>query len=210
METDNLDTFIQNNYAKFVKTTFAYTHKKYRTECATDVLEQFQDLQRLHDIVHCAYGILNEYVEYINEFGKYGELVYKASQDYTQPSGPIDAQEIALLKEIGDIYYYKTMLFNLLGLPHNITDIQWCSEEGPHIEIIGDLIKKFVYYSHDLDTAALMQASYDLDRCFNFICFKFNTTLPNIIAINEEKLRKRYPSGTFTSQEAAAKADKHG
>jgi hypothetical protein len=208
LENNNLDAFTQDNYAKFVKTTFAYTYKK--EPISTDPIQQLHHLQRLHDIVHCTYGILNEYVEYVNEFGKYGELVYKASQDYTYPTTILDAQEIVVSKEIGDIYYYKTMLFNLLGLTHNITDIQWCSEEGPHIEIIGDLIKKYVYYGHPFDIKAFEQASYDLDRCFNFICFKFNTTLPDIIAQNEAKLRKRYPSGTFTSQEAAAKADTHG
>lgn len=208
---------MENNYAEFVKTTFAYTYKKYvnTSEQHSDILHDFMkmldDLMKKHDIVHCAYGILNEYVEYLNEFHKYGELVYKASKNPLMPGEEqINAQEIAVLKEIGDIYYYKTMLFNLLNLPHNPTDIQWCSEEGPHIEIIGDLIKKYIYYSHEFDRTAFMQASYDLDRCFNFICFKFNTTLPVIISQNEAKLRKRYPSGTFTSQEAAAKADKNG
>jgi len=207
---------LENNYAEFVKTTFAYTYKKYvstseqHSDILHDLMKMLDDLMKKHDIVHCAYGILNEYIEYLNEFHKYGKLVYKASENPLMPCEAIDIQEIAVLKEIGDIYYYKTMLFNLLGLTHTITDIQWCSEEGPHIEIIGDLIKKYIYYGHELDAAALMQASYDLDRCFNFICFKFNTTLPDIISQNEAKLRKRYPSGTFTSQEAAAKADTNG
>ena len=207
---------MENNYAEFVKTTFAYTYKKYvstseqHSDILHDLMKMLDDLMKKHDIVHCAYGILNEYIEYLNEFHKYGKLVYKASENPLMPCEAIDIQEIAVLKEIGDIYYYKTMLFNLLGLTHTITDIQWCSEEGPHIEIIGDLIKKYIYYGHELDAAALMQASYDLDRCFNFICFKFNTTLPDIISQNEAKLRKRYPSGTFTSQEAAAKADTNG
>jgi len=206
-----LDAFIEATYSRFCVTTFAYTHKKYEdTENPVKLLEQLTDLQHKHDIVHCAYGILNEYVEYLNEFHKYGELVYKASENPLMPCEAIDIQEIAVLKEIGDIYYYKTMLFNLLNLPHTVTDIQWCSEEGPHIEIIGDLIKKYIYYSHEFDVTTFMQASFDLDRCFNFICFKFNTTLPDIISQNEAKLRKRYPSGTFTSQEAAAKADKNG
>jgi hypothetical protein len=206
-----LDAFIEATYTRFCVTTFAYTHKKYEdTENPVKLLEQLTDLQHKHDITHCAYGILNEYVEFLNEFHKYGELVYLASENPSTPTGPIDAQEVALKKEIGDIYYYKTMLFNLLDLPHNIADTEWCSEEGLHIEVIGDLIKKHIYYGHDLDTTALLQASFDLDRCFNFICRKFNTTLSEIISQNEVKLRKRYPSGTFTSQEAAAKADTNG
>lgn len=209
MENKSPDTSLQSNYAKFVKTTFAYTYKK--EPISPDPTQQLHHLQRLHDIVHCAYGILNEYVEYINEFHKYGELIVKASNTPLEPyEAQLEAQEIAVLKEIGDIYYYKTMLFNLLNLPQTTTDLQWNSDEGPHVEIIGDLIKKYVYYGHTLDVKALEQACFDLDRCFNFVCFKFNTTLPDIIAKNEEKLRKRYPSGTFTSQEAAAKADTHG
>lgn len=208
-----LDAFIQDNYAKFVKTTFAYTHKKYRTECATDVLEQFQDLQHKHDIVHCAYGILNEFVEYMNEFMKYinmidalentllGSLVKINSED-------LDKQLTAIKKEIGDIYYYKTMLLNLLNIDQPITDIEWSSgEEGLTVEALADLIKKFIYYSHELDVAGVKQACFDMDRCFNHVCKKLETSLPEVIAQNEAKLHKRYPSGTFTSQEAAVKAD---
>ena len=56
----------------------------------------------------------------------------------------LDAQLIAIKKEIGDIYYYKTMLLNLLNIDQPITDIAWESEEGLQVEILGDLIKKFV------------------------------------------------------------------
>lgn len=201
------------SYSEFVKTTFAYTHKKYRTECATDVLEQFQDLQHKHDIVHCAYGILNEFVEYMNEFMKYLNMVDALENTLLGSlvqisSGDLDKQLIAIKKEIGDIYYYKTMLLNLLNIDQPITDIEWSSgEEGLTVEALADLIKKFVYYSHELDVAGVRQACSDMDRCFNHVCKKLETSLPDIIAQNEAKLRKRYPSGTFTSQEAATKAD---
>lgn len=244
METDNLDAFIQDNYAKFVKTTFAYTHKKYRItsnkhECeviheglnpvrngiesydytqsvAFELLGQLKDLQHKHDIVHCAYGILNEYVEYMNEFMKYINMVDALENtllgSLTQISvEDLDKQLVAIKKEIGDIYYYKTMLLNLLDIDQSITDIEWSSgEEGLTVEALADLIKKFVYYSHELDVAGVKQACFDMDRCFNHVCKKLETSLPEVIAQNEAKLRARYPSGTFTSQEAAAKADTHG
>ncbi len=206
-----LDAFIQDNYAKFVKTTFAYTYKK--EPISVDPIQQLHHLQRLHDIVHCAYGILNEFVEYMNEFMKYinmvdalentlvGSLIQISSED-------LDKQLIAIKKEIGDIYYYKTMLLNLLNIDQPITDIEWSSgEEGLTVEALADLIKKFVYYSHELDVAGVKQACFDMDRCFNHVCKKLETSLPDLISQNEAKLRKRYPSGTFTSQEAAAKAD---
>jgi len=239
-----LNNFIQSNYAEFVKTTFAYTHKKYRltsnkeqqskVHCelnpirngvetydytqsvAFELLGHLQDLQHKHDIIHCGYGILNEYVEYANEFFKYGDLLFKIDMLQTQDPSlssagfGISEQEIALKKEIGDIYYYKTMLHNLLGIPHNIADSEWNHQESFPIEILADFIKKFVYYSHELNIPEIQQASYDIDRCFNFVCKKLGTTLEEIIAQNEAKLRKRYPSGTFTSQEAAAKADTNG
>ena len=239
-----LNNFIQSNYAEFVKTTFAYTHKKYRltsnkeqqskVHCelnpirngvetydytqsvAFELLGHLQDLQHKHDIIHCGYGILNEYVEYANEFFKYGDLLFKIDMLQTQDPSlssagfGISEQEIALKKEIGDIYYYKTMLHNLLGIPHNIADSEWNHQESFPIEILADFIKKFVYYSHELNIPEIQQASYDIDRCFNFVCKKLGTTLGDIIAQNEAKLRKRYPSGTFTSQEAAAKADTNG
>lgn len=218
------------SYSEFVKSTFAYTHKKYRTECATEicsaemptaisenisVLEQFQDLQHKHDIIHCGYGILNEFVEYMNEFIKYINII--ETLENTPPSAAcvqitadLDKQLVAIKKEIGDIYYYKTMLLNLLDIDQPITDIEWdAPNEGITVEALADLIKKFVYYSHELNVPAIKQACFDMDRCFNSVCRSLSTTLPDIIAQNEEKLRKRYPSGTFTSQEAAAKADTH-
>jgi hypothetical protein len=235
---------LANSYPEFVKTTFAYTYKKYKLtsdqeKCeklrhqlnpvfegitnfdhtqgvAFELINHLQDLQHKHDIIHCGYGILNEYVEYTNEFFKYGDLLFKI--DMLQAQDPslssagfgISEQEIALKKEIGDIYYYKTMLHNLLGIPHNIADSEWNHQESFPIEILADFIKKFVYYSHELNIPEIQQASYDIDRCFNFVCKKLGTTLEDIIAQNEAKLRKRYPSGTFTSQEAAAKADTNG
>jgi len=200
------------SYSEFVKTIFAYTYKKYANSPAPHI-DMLHDLMKKHDIIHCAYGILNEYIEYANEFFKYGELLYKIDLLQTQdPSLPasscgISKQEIAIKKEIGDIYYYKTMLHNLLDIPHNIADSEWDHQESFPIETLADFVKKFVYYAHELNIKEIQQASYDIDRCFNFVCKKLGTSLTEIIAQNEAKLRARYPSGTFTSQEAAAKAD---
>jgi len=229
---------LENSYPEFVKTTFAYTYKKYKLtsdqeKCeklrhqlnpvfegitnfdhtqgvAFELINHLQDLQHKHDIIHCAYGILNEYIEYANEFWKYGELIHKQDIMMRDTKSFIDAtskQEIAIKKEIGDIYYYKTMLHNLLDIPHNIADSEWDHQESFPIETLADFVKKFVYYAHELNIKEIQQASYDIDRCFNFVCKKLGTSLAEIIAQNEAKLRARYPSGTFTSQEAAAKAD---
>ena len=230
------------SYSDFVKSTFAYTHKKFgltfnKEECekihaslnpvnnqgietydytqtvAFNLLKELKDLQHKHDIIHCGYGILNEFVEYMNEFIKYINLVEilennLLGSNLQLKTEDLDKQLVAIKKEIGDIYYYKTMLLNLLDIDQPITDIEWSTgEEGIIVETLADLIKKFVYYSHELNVPAIKQACFDMDRCFNHVCRKLETSLPEIIAQNEAKLRKRYPSGTFTSQEAAAKAD---
>lgn len=200
------------SYSEFVKTTFAYTYKKYANSPAPHI-DMLHDLMKKHDIIHCAYGILNEFVEYMNEFSKYINLIETLenkllASELLLKIEDLDKQLTAVKKEIGDIYYYKTMLLNLLAIDQPITDIEWNSgEEGPIVEGLADLIKKYVYYSHPLDVPAIKQACFDMDRCFNFVCKKLGTTLGDIISQNEAKLRKRYPSGTFTSQEAAAKAD---
>ena len=229
------------SYSDFVKSTFAYTYKKYeltsdQEQCeklrhqlnpvfegitnfdqtqgiAFKLINHLQDLQHKHDIVHCGYGILNEFVEYMNEFIKYINLIETLenkllASELILKTEDLDKQLVAIKKEIGDIYYYKTMLLNLLDIDQPITDIEWSTgEEGITVEALADLIKKFVYYSHELNVPAIKQECFDMDRCFNHVCRKLGTSLPEIIAQNEAKLRKRYPSGTFTSQEAAAKAD---
>jgi len=229
------------SYSEFVKTTFAYTYKKYKLtsdqeKCeklrhqlnpvfegitnfdhtqgvAFELINHLQDLQHKHDIIHCAYGILNEYVEYMNEFIKYIDLVETLENNLLGSqlllkTEDLDKQLTAIEKEIGDIYYYKTMLLNLLGIDQPITDVEWTTgKEEQIVEALADLIKKYVYYSHELNVPAIKQACFDMDRCFNHICKKLGTSLAEIIAQNEAKLRARYPSGTFTSQDAAAKAD---
>jgi hypothetical protein len=230
------------SYSDFVKSTFAYTHKKFgltfnKEECekihaslnpvnnqgietydytqtvAFNLLKELKDLQHKHDIIHCAYGILNEYVEYMNEFIKYINLVETLENNLLGSqlllkTEDLDKQLTAIEKEIGDIYYYKTMLLNLLGIDQPITDVEWTTgKEEQIVEALADLIKKYVYYSHELNVPAIKQACFDMDRCFNHICKKLGTSLAEIIAQNEAKLRARYPSGTFTSQDAAAKAD---
>lgn len=199
------------SYSEFVKTTFAYTYKKYANSPAPHI-DMLHDLMKKHDIIHCAYGILNEFVEYMNEFIKYINLVETLENNLlsSQLLKPVDLdkQLTSIEKEIGDIYYYKTMLLNLLDIDQPITDVEWTTgEEGQTVEALADLIKKYVYYSHELNVPAIKQACFDMDRCFNHVCRKLETSLPEIIAQNEAKLRARYPSGTFTSQEAAAKAD---
>ena len=229
------------SYSEFVKTTFTYTYKKYKLtsdqeKCeklrhqlnpvfegitnfdhtqgvAFELINHLQDLQHKHDIIHCAYGILNEYVEYMNEFIKYINLVETLENNLLGSqlllkTEDLDKQLTAIEKEIGDIYYYKTMLLNLLGIDQPITDVEWTTgKEEQTVEALADLIKKYVYYSHELNVPAIKQACFDMDRCFNHICKRLETSLPEIIAQNEAKLRARYPSGTFTSQDAAAKAD---
>jgi len=229
------------SYSEFIKTTFAYTYKKYKLtsdqeKCeklrhqlnpvfegitnfdhtqgvAFELINHLQDLQHKHDIIHCAYGILNEYVEYMNEFIKYINLVETLENNLLGSqlllkTEDLDKQLTAIEKEIGDIYYYKTMLLNLLGIDQPITDVEWTTgKEEQTVEALADLIKKYVYYSHELNVPAIKQACFDMDRCFNHICKKLGTSLAEIIAQNEAKLRARYPSGTFTSQDAAAKAD---
>ena len=60
---------------------------------------------------------------------------------------------------------------------------------------IVDIVKKFMYHSHELDIPNLRKEIGDLLWYTVLLCETIGITLEDVMQTNVEKLRKRYPDG---------------
>ena len=60
---------------------------------------------------------------------------------------------------------------------------------------VVDTIKKFLFHHHDLDRAALYKELGDVLWYLTLLCNTLGISLAEIMDMNAEKLRKRYPDG---------------
>lgn len=161
---------------------------------------QIDELCRTIDILHASMALAGEVLELQQELNA--------------------GERNATLKEIGDICYYLQILSNYY-MPTDDTIEALAGEAAglhdkhdPNIvqvrtEYIIDLIKRDVVYRQ---TGVDVQGKFALGvfhivRGLHTLCRLLGTDLVNVIAMNREKLIKRYPSGSFSTQESAAKAD---
>jgi NTP pyrophosphatase (non-canonical NTP hydrolase) len=79
-----------------------------------------------------------------------------------------------------------------------------CGEVGE----LADAIKKEVIYDKPADKVNIIEEVGDTLFYLTAVCNLYGFTLEDAIVHNIKKLEKRYPSGTFTSAEAIARADK--
>lgn len=172
-------TNIYEEYQNFVPTTFAYSGDT-----------------RL-DTYHCLIGILGEHQEYLNE-------VQVLKNMYTSlPTADHSGQLFKVHKEIGDMCYYTMMLFVICNLKFKtsygfITDTRT-------LEQLQDAFKRYVSYKHldaPIQTALEKWAGY-----LTIIAGNTGYDLDYFMQQNMDKLRKRYPSGKFDSEDAANKKD---
>jgi hypothetical protein len=178
-------------YQEFVKTTFATTNN-------VDLHQICITMDQLHAI----YGFLAEYIEYLNEVEFLFELTSTSS-----PLTSITTQQIKVEKEIGDLCYYAYMLHNLTT-PGTVKlcEVQTASklDAQKNLELVADLFKKAVWYKHNVD---LKGTGYLLLAVVKYLCTVHNKPIEYFILQNKAKLQKRYPSGKFSSQDAAEKKD---
>jgi NTP pyrophosphatase (non-canonical NTP hydrolase) len=60
---------------------------------------------------------------------------------------------------------------------------------------VADTIKKAVFHRHPLDRAALIKELGDVLWYVAALCTKLDVPLSEVMALNVEKLRQRYPAG---------------
>lgn len=60
---------------------------------------------------------------------------------------------------------------------------------------VADLIKKHVFYDHELDLDAIRKEMGDVLWYLTFLCNALDITLSDVMDVNAAKLRVRYPDG---------------
>lgn len=71
-----------------------------------------------------------------------------------------------------------------------------CGEAGE----ASELIKKYAYHGHAIDTEHLARELGDVLWYVSYMAYLFGYPLGKIMAINQEKLAKRYPDGKFDAE----------
>ena len=80
--------------------------------------------------------------------------------------------------------YQQNVIYAALGM---------CGEAGE----ASELIKKYAYHGHTIDTEHLARELGDVLWYVSYIAHLFGYPLGKIMAMNQEKLAKRYPDGKF-------------
>jgi hypothetical protein len=180
-------------YQEFVQTTFAtITDIDLNTVCT--ILNQ----------LHAAYGFVCEFIEYQNELDKLKEI---QNDEWTGSNTQLE-QKLKVEKEIGDMCYYAFMLHNLTTPGTvKVSEIIVCESKQAAqdiIEHIADLVKRRIFYRHDVDFSGL---GYKLLPALKYFAYTVGKPLEYFILQNKTKLQKRYPSGKFDSKDAQEKKD---
>ena len=83
--------------------------------------------------------------------------------------------------------YLLNVIYAALGM---------CGEAGE----ASELIKKYAYHGHAIDTEHLARELGDVLWYVSYIAHLFGYPLGKIMAMNQEKLAKRYPEGKFDAE----------
>ena len=96
-----------------------------------------------------------------------------------------DIYQLDVLKYAPDNHdYLQNVIYAALGM---------CGEAGE----ASELIKKYAYHGHTIDTEHLARELGDVLWYVSYIAHLFGYPLGKIMAMNQEKLAKRYPDGKF-------------
>ena len=96
-----------------------------------------------------------------------------------------DIYQLDVLKYAPDHHdYLQNVIYAALGM---------CGEAGE----ASELIKKYAYHGHTIDTEHLARELGDVLWYVSYMAHLFGYSLGEIMAMNQEKLAKRYPDGKF-------------
>ena len=96
-----------------------------------------------------------------------------------------DIYQLDVLKYAPDHHdYLLNIIYAALGM---------CGEAGE----ASELIKKYAYHGHTIDTEHLARELGDVLWYVSYLAHLFGYPLGKIMAMNQEKLAKRYPDGKF-------------
>lgn len=99
-----------------------------------------------------------------------------------------DIYQLDVLKYAPDYQHYKlNVLYAAIGM---------CGEAGE----VSELVKKYEYHGHAIDTEHLARELGDVLWYVSYMANLFGYSLGKIMAMNQEKLAKRYPDGKFDAE----------
>lgn len=99
-----------------------------------------------------------------------------------------DMYQLDVLKYAPDYQHYMpNVLYAAIGM---------CGEAGE----VSELIKKYAYHGHTIDTEHLARELGDVLWYVTYMAHLFGYSLGEIMAMNQEKLAKRYPDGKFDAE----------
>ena len=213
------------NYSDFVTTTFASAahHTRHLQSLQNPSLTQDQR-SALGDIYQALVDELNLRLDRLHVGMAFaGEMLeYQIELEGVKSSAPFQDTS-AEMKEVGDLCYYLQMIINLYDLPgitlegayeepKKYPNYSVLSNVSVKAEALVDQIKRFeIYrqeYSQDKMVVAVEQMVHALKE-LAVIYYDQPMTSPLMLVIqqNIEKLKKRYPKGTFDTADSAAKKD---
>jgi NTP pyrophosphatase (non-canonical NTP hydrolase) len=126
------------------------------------------------------------------------------------------------IAELGDVVWYVTTAANRLDwtMERLVNDIETnvemsdydededCVREmAMHAGVFAGHIKKWLFHDKPLSKARTIRALAEVLECAHRAARQLGSTLNAARDLNVAKLRKRYPSGGFTTAEANARAD---
>ena len=99
-----------------------------------------------------------------------------------------DIYQLDVLKYAPDYQHYMpNVLYAAIGM---------CGEAGE----VSELVKKYAYHGHGIDTEHLARELGDVLWYVSYMANLFGYPLDKIMAMNQEKLAKRYPDGKFDAE----------
>ena len=99
-----------------------------------------------------------------------------------------DIYQLDVLKYAPDHHdYLLNVLYAAIGM---------CGEAGE----VSELVKKYAYHGHAIDTEHLARELGDVLWYVSYMAHLFGYSLGKIMAMNQDKLAKRYPDGKFDEE----------
>ena len=179
--------------------------------------DQVDHLCRSLDILHVGLALAGEAFEFIQGMKKLtdnGDCTHIGIHVNLTPEIRVALDEV--LKEIGDLFYYSQMLSNLYDLGIDLSDPNtWLDHPGAinetlfnsRIEQLVDYIKRVEVYKQDYNPCHMGDLVFSVVEALHSVCMFLGYPAEDVVNMNRAKLIKRYPSGSFSTQESAAKAD---
>lgn len=178
---------------------------------------QIDELCRSLDILHVGLALAGEAFELIQGMKKLTDnhdCDNIACRTDLTPASQKALKEV--LKELGDLFYYTQMLSNLYNQGYDLSDPStWDDDPEPvtetlfidRVEQLVDYIKRVEVYKQEYNPVLMSDFLLHVVDAVHSIGLFLGCEPQDLVKMNRDKLMKRYPSGSFSTQESAAKAD---